>query len=145
MASVLAKNTRPEITVRTCLWALGYRYRIHLSSVFGAPDIVFRRLRVAVFIDGDFWHGNRDEWKRRGRKTLAEMFPTRTAWWVDKIRRNIARDQIVNRRLCSEGWKIIRAWESSVQTDPDAVVRRIVRIVEARRRAVRGRLSHLSR
>jgi DNA mismatch endonuclease (patch repair protein) len=134
MASVLAKNTRPEITVRTSLWAMGYRYRVHVSTVFGAPDIVFHGLRVAVFIDGDFWHGNREEWRRRGRKTLAEMFPTRTAWWVAKIRRNIARDRAVNRRLSDEGWRVLRVWESAIVRNPDAAIRRIVRTLETQGR-----------
>lgn len=117
---------------------MGYRYRVHASFVVGAPDIVFHGLRVAVFIDGDFWHGNREEWRRRGRRTLAEMFPTRTAWWVAKIRRNMARDRAVNRQLHDEGWRVIRLWESEIKRDPGGVVRRIVRVIEAKHRTEAG-------
>src|SRR5436305_10445357 len=88
MASVPARNNMPELVVRKRLWALGYRYRVHPTGIFGRPDIVFSRLRIAIFIDGDFWHGNPQEWKRRGLERFEDLFPSRTDWWVAKIRRN---------------------------------------------------------
>src|SRR5688572_14804948 len=93
MASVRAKDTRPELAVRKRLWALGYRYRVHPKGVFGRPDVVFPRLKIAIFIDGDFWHGNPREWRRRGFERMEDLFPSRTEWWADKIRRNIERDR----------------------------------------------------
>lgn len=125
MASVHSKDTKPELFVRTRLWSLGYRYRTHVTSVPGRPDIVFARRRVAIFIDGDFWHGNPREWKRRGRNRFEDMFPSRTAWWVAKIQRNIDRDRQVDRLLRAAGWRVLRFWESGVLRDLDGVARRI--------------------
>lgn len=130
MARVPAKNTRPELLVRKRLWAMGYRYRVHPRDITGRPDIVFTRLRVAIFIDGDFWHGNPEEWKRRGFKRFEDMFPSRTEWWVTKIRRNIERDREVDQKLQSEGWFVIRCWESSIYQDCDEVMGRIARALE---------------
>ena len=132
MASVKGRDTRPEIALRKGLWALGYRYRLHPESLVGRPDLVFRRARVAVFIDGDFWHGNPEEWRRRGKASMAAMFPSRTEWWVEKIQRNIARDRDVNRRLRADGWRIVRVWESAIATNGEAAIRRVARIVRGR-------------
>ncbi len=99
MGSVPSRDTRPESAVRKQLWSLGFRYRIHPAGVFGRPDFVFVGLRVAVFVDGDFWHGNPREWRRRGCQRLEDLFPTRTEWWAAKIRRNVERDRAVNREL----------------------------------------------
>jgi DNA mismatch endonuclease (patch repair protein) len=134
MAAVRSRDTQPEIAVRKRLWALGYRYRVH-AKVFGRPDVVFTTVRVALFIDGDFWHGNPEEWRRRGKATMAEMFPTRTTWWVAKIKRNIARDREVDRRLRDEGWLVLRIWESSIAANFDAVIRAIAQQVAKRSRS----------
>lgn len=127
MASVRSKDTQPELAVRRRVWGLGYRYRKHHKGVEGHPDLVFVGARVAVFIDGDFWHGH--AWRLRGMRSLKEMFPTRTEWWVNKIRRNVERDREVERKLRSQGWTVLRFWESDVQKDPDRVVRKIAKVV----------------
>ena len=132
MASVSAKNTRPELLVRKRLWSLGYRYRVHPRGIFGRPDIVFTRLRVAVFVDGDFWHGNPEEWKRRGFQRFEDIFPSRSEWWTAKIRRNIERDREVDRQLQSEGWMVVRCWESSIYENCDEAIGRIAKAVEQR-------------
>ena len=123
MASVRSKDTKPEIAVRRALWARGYRYRVHFDGLPGKPDIVFTRARLAVFIDGDFWHGN--TWRIRGLNSLEELFPTRTEWWVNKIRGNIERDEEVNRLLRELGWTVLRVWESDVERNLDQVVKRM--------------------
>jgi DNA mismatch endonuclease (patch repair protein) len=128
MSAIRSKDTKPELIVRRGLWALGIRYRLH-SDVVGRPDLVIRRTRVAVFVDGDFWHGNPEEWRRRRMGSMDEMFPSRTAWWVAKIERNIARDREVTRRLVADGWRVIRVWESEVLRDATGVVRRIARAI----------------
>lgn len=122
MRAVGSKNTRPELALRRALHARGIRYRLHADDVVGRPDIVVRKRKVAVFVDGDLWHGNPEEWKRRGRKNLADMFPSRTGWWVSKIERNVARDQRVNAALSEAGWRVIRVWESDLKTDMAACV-----------------------
>lgn len=128
MARVKNKDSKAELVIRRRLHALGFRYRIHYTKLYGRPDIVFTRKRVAVFIDGDFWHGN--AWRLRGLSSLAEQFPNRTEWWVNKLERTMARDAEVTDRLRVEGWTVLRFWESDVTRNPDEVVRRIVAVIE---------------
>lgn len=115
MAAVRGKDSKAELALRRALHARGLRYRLHARDVFGHPDLVIRSRRLAVFVDGDMWHGN--EHRRRGLASLADLFPTRTEWWVAKIERNMQRDQEVNDRLRSEGWIVVRVWESEVLQD----------------------------
>jgi len=120
MRSVRSKNTKPELALRRAVHARGARFRIHAADVPGRPDMVVRARKVAVFVDGDLWHGNPDEWRRRGRAALADLFPTRTAWWVEKIERNMRRDCEVDRQLRELGWRVVRIWASEVMADPEA-------------------------
>jgi DNA mismatch endonuclease (patch repair protein) len=133
MAAVKSKDSRAELALRSALHRKGFRYRLHPKDVFGRPDIVNRRLRVAIFVDGDLWHGNPDEWKRRGRASLADLFPNRTDWWVTKIERNIARDAEVTARLRAEGWLVIRAWESEIAADAEGVAASVLERLVSRR------------
>jgi len=118
MAAVRGKDTKAELALRRALHRRGLRYRLHPSDVFGRPDIVIRSRRLAVFADGDMWHGN--AWRLRGLSRLEDMFPNNTAFWTKKIRRNIERDREVTARLQEEGWTVVRLWESDILTDPDA-------------------------
>lgn len=120
MRSVRSKNTRPEVALRRAVHACGGRFRLHAADVPGHPDLVVRSRKVAVFVDGDLWHGNPEEWQRRGRTSLADLFPSRTSWWVAKIERNIQRDRDVDRELQTRGWRVMRLWASDVMADPDA-------------------------
>lgn len=129
MAAVRNKDSKAELCLRRALHAAGLRYRLHAKDVLGRPDIVIRSRRLAVFVDGDMWHGNPEEVKRRGRNSLADLFPSRTDWWVAKIERNIARDREVTERLESEGWTVVRLWEYDVLADTDAAVRVVLRAV----------------
>src|ERR1022692_2250102 len=106
MAAVRNKDSRAELALRRALHARGMRYRLHARDVIGNPDLVIRSRRLAVFVDGDMWHGN--EHRRRGLASLADLFPTRTDWWVTKIERNMQRDQEVNAQLGADGWTIVR-------------------------------------
>jgi len=136
MSRVRAKDTRPEMMVRRRVWALGYRYRLHAKDLPGRPDLVFRSVRVAVFIDGDFWHGN--AWKVRELPSLADLFPTNTEWWVSKIERNMERDREVSDALGEAGWTVARYWESEVLADPDAVAKEIAELVDVARSGQSG-------
>lgn len=132
MATVRNRDSKAEWAVRRRLHAMGLRYRLQYK-IIGKPDIVFPRQRVAVFIDGDFWHGN--AWRLRGLRSQAELFPTRTEWWVAKITRNMERDDEVTHALSEQGWTVLRFWESDVQRDADQVASRIANEVnEARER-----------
>jgi DNA mismatch endonuclease, patch repair protein len=130
MRAVRSKNTRPELTLRRALHARGARYRLHASDVPGCPDIVVRSRQVAIFVDGDLWHGNPAEWKRRGRSNLAEMFPNRTMWWVEKIQRNVARDRKVDDLLAATGWTVLRLWASDVLSDPERCAELVVGVLQ---------------
>src|SRR5690348_3712071 len=94
MRKVHSRDTSPEMTFRKALWARGVRYNVCPDDVAGKPDIVIPSRRLAIFIDGDFWHGG--QWQRRGLATLEDQFreteTKRKSYWLRKIRRNIQRD-----------------------------------------------------
>jgi DNA mismatch endonuclease, patch repair protein len=123
MARISGKNTKPEMALRRALWSLGLRYRIHLPLP-GRPDIVFPRVRLAIFVDGCFWHRCPVHSKRP---------KTNAAFWEKKIAGNCERDARVNATLQSAGWSVLRCWEHDVEQDPTKTVRRIVRALNARR------------
>lgn len=127
MSSVRSEDTTPELAVRRRLWARGYRYRIHYDLP-GRPDLAFIGPRVAVFVDGDFWHGNAH--RIRGLDSLEDLFPTSTEWWVTKIRRNMERDERVTATLRDRGWTVLRFWESRIKAEPEAVVDEIAATVD---------------
>src|SRR4051794_40927916 len=100
MAAVAGRDTRPELALRRALHARGLRYRVHARDVLGRPDLVNRARRVAVFVDGDFWHGNPAEWQRRGFDSMEEQFPAaKREHWAAKLTRNIERDREVTAAL----------------------------------------------
>jgi DNA mismatch endonuclease, patch repair protein len=111
-AASAKRNTRCELVLRRELWRRGYRYRLHVSGVPGRPDIVFRRQRVAIFCDGDFWHG-RDLENR-----LAKLMRGHnSAYWTAKIQRNVERDRQNTAELKAAGWDVLRFWETDVLRD----------------------------
>jgi DNA mismatch endonuclease (patch repair protein) len=118
MSRVRHKDSKAELALRRALHAAGVRYRLHAPDVLGRPDLVVRSRRLAVFVDGDLWHGNPEEVRRRGRQSLAELFPTRSEWWVAKIERTMARDREITEALRANGWTVIRLWEHDVLRDP---------------------------
>lgn len=120
MASVGPKDSKAEIALRRELHARGLRYRLHANDIPGKPDLVIRSRKIAIFVDGDLWHGNPDEIRRRGRDSIADLFPTKTEWWVAKIERNIARDKEVTKELKARGWTVVRVWEHDVLQDAPA-------------------------
>lgn len=125
MRAVKGKNTAPEIALRKALWARGFRYRLHKKTLPGKPDLVFASRRVALFIDGDYWHGR--QWKSRGFASLeAQMSRVNNPdYWIKKIRGNMVRDKRVNRELRRMGWIVIRVWESDLKKRPDAVIKKV--------------------
>jgi DNA mismatch endonuclease (patch repair protein) len=121
MAAVKRADTKPELALRRALHRDGVRFRLQANDVFGHPDLVVRKFKIAVFVDGDMWHGN--EHVRRGLPSLEALFPTNTQFWCEKIRRNVERDREVDERLRSGGWTVIRLWTTDVLADPDAAAR----------------------
>jgi len=125
MRRVRYRDTSPEVALRKALWARGYRYRLQASRLPGKPDIVFPSRRVAVFVDGDFWHGN--QWRLRGLPSLAHQFrETPSApYWVSKISRNVERDANASAKLTEMGWRVVRCWESQVRNELETCVARV--------------------
>lgn len=107
MSRIRSKNTRPEMIVRRFLWHNGFRYRIHVKSLPGTPDIVIRRLRIAIFINGCFWHGH---------SCQKHLPASNRKFWFNKISSNRQRD-IRNRHLLEDdGWLVIVVWECQLST-----------------------------
>lgn len=123
-----ARDTKPELRLRRELHRRGVRYRLHADDLPGRPDLVIRRLRLAVFVDGDFWHGNR--WRLRGLSCLEDDIASNHAYWVPKIRRNMQRDQEVTQRLKAKGWTVVRLWESDVNADLEATADRVEQVID---------------
>lgn len=130
MAAVHSRGTGPEIQLRKALRVLGRRFRSHPSNVPGHPDFVFPRERVAVFVDGDFWHGH--QWRLRGLSSLASQFSRskNRNYWTRKITRNVERDKQTNRELRRLGWQVVRLWESDLKKNLEKCVSRVQRVVE---------------
>lgn len=123
MQSNKGRDTKPEVALRSAVHALGLRYRVSarpLKEVRRTADLVFSRARVAVFLDGCFWHGCPQH------HTVAA---SNARFWADKVRDNRARDRDTDRRLSEAGWASVRVWEHE---DPEAAARRVQDIVGAR-------------
>ncbi len=113
MSSIKGKDTKPELTLRGLLWACGKRYRIHDKSVPGRPDISNKSKKIAVFVDGCFWHAC----------GLCYREPqTNTIFWRNKIIRNKARRDEVRHILTEKGWKVVEIWEHEINNDKQAVL-----------------------
>lgn len=131
MSAVKNRDTKAELALRRALHASGVRYRLQAKDVVGRPDLVIRKYRIAVFVDGDMWHGN--EHIRRGLPTLQALFPTNTDFWCNKILRNIDRDREVNERLTTDGWIVLRFWATDIESDPEAIARHVKNVVDRSR------------
>jgi DNA mismatch endonuclease (patch repair protein) len=132
MAAVRNKDSKAELALRRDLHARGLRFRLHARDVPGRPDLVIRKYRLAVFVDGDFWHGN--AWRLRGLARLEDQFPSNRDFWVPKLRRTIERDKEVTAALKAKGWTVIRLWESEVLADPPAAADRVEHALRAQQR-----------
>lgn len=127
MSSIKSKNTRPELLLRKALWRKNMRYRVNYKKLPGKPDIVFTKPKVAIFCDGDFWHGH--NWAIRGMNSLDEELAGYSEFWKNKILRNIERDSETNKRLSAMGWTVVRIWESDIKKDIDECVKKIENVI----------------
>jgi DNA mismatch endonuclease (patch repair protein) len=118
------------VSLRRALYALGLRYRVARADLPGCPDVVFAAARVAVFCDGDFWHGRGLE-QRVAKLQRGHNAP----YWVAKIRRNVERDRATDVALRADGWEVLRYWESDIRANPAAIADAVHRVVTERRRA----------
>jgi len=112
-------RTKPELILRRALWSRGHRYRLQ-HDLPGKPDLVFKGKRLAIFCDGDFWHGK--DWPARRAKLERGH---NAAYWIAKIEANRERDRRVRQTLEKQGWRVLRFWESEIRGELEAVVARI--------------------
>jgi DNA mismatch endonuclease (patch repair protein) len=110
MGGIKGKNTKPEIVVRSYLFAAGYRFRLHRRDLPGAPDIVMPGRRVAVFVHGCFWH-------RHAGCRYAKLPSTRPEFWRGKLEDNSERDARASDALLAQGWRVLVVWECAVRDE----------------------------
>lgn len=123
MSRIRSKDTKPEIMLRRALYSKGIRYRKHVNSLPGKPDLVIQNRKIAIFVDGDFWHGM--NWENLQKRLVG-------SYWLDKIRKNIERDIIVNHTLESQDWVVLRYWESNIKSNLGKVTDEIVSTISER-------------
>ena len=111
MSAVKSVGTKPEVIVRCGLWKRGFRYRLNHKRLPGHPDIVLRKYRTCIFVNGCFWHGHYVEPDIMVSTKCCRIPMTNRDFWVEKIRRNKARDKEVQRKLAQMGWHCISVWE----------------------------------
>lgn len=126
MSRIRGKNTGIELQLRAALTERGIHYRLYSSEVYGHPDIVLQRWKIAIFCDSEFWHGYRFEENEQQRSRLSEF-------WIKKIRRNMARDAEVNAALKEQGYTVLRFWGKQITKDIDGVMAEILEAIETRR------------
>jgi DNA (cytosine-5)-methyltransferase 1 len=135
MAKVKSSNTHPEMLLKQALDERGIVYLDSNDNIPGKPDVVLPEYHIAIFVDGDYWHGN--QWKLRGLPSLDDQFknPENKTYWVHKIERNVIRDSKVSYELMDHDWIVIRLWESQIENDLNGCIDTILN-------QVRGRLSN---
>ncbi len=130
MQAVKSSGSKIEVILAKELWALGYRYRKNDKAVFGKPDLVMKKYRIAIFVDGEFWHGK--DWKKRKHDHISNK-----DFWFKKIERNMQRDKEVNLNLKKSGWKVLRFWGKDISKNlPNCTDKIIQAINEARRELI---------
>jgi DNA mismatch endonuclease (patch repair protein) len=126
-------DTKCEIMLRRELRRRGLRYRLHPKDLPGRPDIVLRREQIAIFCDGDFWHG-----RNLAARVAALSRGHNAEYWIAKVKRNVHRDGLQTRALESLGWTVVRLWETDILRSPPDAAQEVVKVVRQRgaRRAV---------
>ena len=115
MSAIRSKNTRPELIVRKGLWSRGFRYRLNYRRLPGHPDLVLRKYRTCIFVNGCYWHGHNVELSTMEGSTCCRIPNTNREFWISKIRRNKERDKEEQRRLADMGWHCITVWECELK------------------------------
>ena len=128
MARIRSRDTKPELELRRALWAAGVRgWRVHRKELPGRPDLAFGRQRLAVFVDGCFWHGHPDYFT-----------PGKSgAYWDAKIARTQERDRLANESLAAAGWDVLRFWDFEIEANLDACAGSVI-LALARAASSRG-------
>jgi len=122
MSRIRGRNTKIDLAMKKLLTKNRIKFEMY-PKIFGNPDFIIKRKKIALFCDGDFWHG----YRYHERKKPAKKF------WRDKIQRNMARDAQVSRRLRREGWSVLRFWEHDIERNPEKCTRKILRKTRSRK------------
>ncbi|MDY0090951.1 MAG: very short patch repair endonuclease [Flavobacteriaceae bacterium] len=131
MQAVKSKGSKIETLLGKEMWKRGLRYRKNNKFVFGKPDFTFKKYKVAVFCDSEFWHGKDWEIKKHEHKSNIEF-------WHKKIQRNIERDKEVNEQLTKEGWKILRFWGKDIEKNLLLCAFKIEEVINAKKQSKGG-------
>lgn len=132
MSAIRSTGGKAETALRSTLHRRGLRFRKNDKRLAGKPDIVFAGARVAVFVDGDYWHAR--VLREHGPAALQERIKTANRdYWIDKFTRRVGRDDEVTARLRAGGWTVVRLWESDVRRDVEAAADAVERAVRAKR------------
>ena len=123
MANVSLKGGKTEMMLAHALWHTGFRYRKNYRAIPGSPDIAITKYKVAVFVDGEFWHG--ENWEIRKQKLKSNR-----DYWIEKIEENIARDKRNDKLLIDMGWIPLHFWEKDVKKDLQKCVDKIIDAVQ---------------
>ena len=124
MSKIHGKNTKDEVRLAKALWHIGLRYRKNNKKIFGCPDLTFRNLKIAIFVDGEFFHGKDWETTRKPK--------TNSEYWIKKIERNIQRDLEVNQYLESHNWKVLRFWSNDIKKNLGSCISEILNTINFR-------------
>ena len=125
MKAIKSKGSKIEQLLGKALWRRGYRYRKNDNHVFGKPDFTFKKYKIAIFCDSEYFHGK--DWARqKGR------IRTNTEFWQRKIEGNINRDKVVNDSLLKDGWKVLRFWGQDIKKDLNLCLAEIEQAIKER-------------
>lgn len=124
MSKIRSRNTNLETSflknLSAVIYPMGYRYRKHYSKLPGKPDIVFVNKKIAVFLDGDFWHGYKFNFQK-------SRLPKK--YWVQKIQNNVIRDKKITKELSKQEWQVLRFWESDIKKDSAKIISKIIKAI----------------
>ncbi|MGK9369421.1 very short patch repair endonuclease [Melioribacter sp. Ez-97] len=123
MRNIRSEGTKPELILMKELKKRKIYFAKHVKKIYGKPDIVFRRKKIVIFIDSDFWHGH---------PTRFIAPKTNIKYWTEKIKRNKKRDKLVNEKLTEQGWLVLRFWEYDIKHKLEECVSKILKVYESR-------------
>ena len=115
MAAIHSKDTKPEMIVRKGLWRMGFRYRLNHKRLPGHPDLVLKKYRTCIFVNGCFWHGHYVYISNFENTDCCKIPKSNREFWIEKIRRNKVRDIEEQKRLAEMGWHCITIWECELK------------------------------
>ncbi|WP_293936064.1 very short patch repair endonuclease [Sphingobacterium sp. UBA5996] len=126
MSKIKSRNSKPELILRQALWSRNIRFRLHDKSLPGTPDIVIKKYKLAIFVDGEFWHGF--DWKNK-----RETIKSNRLFWIPKIERNMQKDIRVNRALRDMDYVVFRFWTQDILKNLPTVLNQIELFLETRK------------